>query len=721
MREFLYAVARRFWPELAGMTEARRLVGVGEVITVLVAAPLAVLGLIWLAAISNPQVITQNWQVFLLFAALIFLFERVGYFIIVEIIGDRYGSADGSLSSMILWTASLIFGPTALWLSVLAIAVRYIWSIRQTFTATSRWSWLRSLCLDLATATLAFLVALAAYQLWGGSFPLPGLDLESILPAFGAVLVHFGLVLAIWGGYISYSIWIQRLLTGSFQPSAIVLFTLMALGLPVLSHPYGILAAGLYVRDGIAVFLFFISGVLLVAYLARKLSWAAESSRQGSRQLEKLEHLSREIITAPPDASTLLEILAKHVPSMFPSSRVAVWLAPDRYLLKYPEEWPVDLERVWDWILTQGKQGVAGADEPRAFLASEQLPWDELSWANHDPVIVAPVLDVENRRPVGLVFIEMRTLAHPWDQRGLTSQFHAVNSLAEQVASVLNQAQVYEETLAYQGAMQELSFAGRIQASFLPSELPRLDGWELAVTLIPARETSGDFFDFLPISEDRIGILVADVADKGLGAALYMALSRTLIRTYALEYVDAQPELVFFSANERILQDARANLFVTAFYGILDQKTGLFSYANAGHNSPFLLSLDGSLTSLIATGMPIGIEEEAVWGQGTVQIQPGDVLLFYTDGVTDAQNREGEFFGEKRLVEVAQAHKGQGAQELQAAIIAEIQEFVGEAPQFDDITLLVLARDVPGREASARKGERKEPSGIPALLTRRVL
>ncbi len=141
-------------------------------------------------------------------------------------------------------------------------------------------------------------------------------------------------------------------------------------------------------------------------------------------------------------------------------------------------------------------------------------------------------------------------MAQPWDRQALIALFPAVKTLADQIASALHQAQVYEETLAYQRAAQEIAFAGKIQSSFLPNEMPRLQGWELAVTLLPARETSGDYFDFIPLPDGKFGILVADVADKGLGAALYMALSRTLIRTYAIEYLDSLPEVIFFSANE---------------------------------------------------------------------------------------------------------------------------------------------------------------------------
>jgi sigma-B regulation protein RsbU (phosphoserine phosphatase) len=309
------------------------------------------------------------------------------------------------------------------------------------------------------------------------------------------------------------------------------------------------------------------------------------------------------------------------------------------------------------------------------------------------PVVVTPIPDTIDGESIGFIYIELRSLAQPWDLRSLTSLFPAVRTLAALVASALNQAETYRDTLDYRAAIQELEFAGRIQSSFLPKELPSLDGWELAVTLLPARETSGDFFDIFQLSDGRVGFLIADVTDKGLGAALYMALSRTLLRTYALEY-DEQPDIVFFSANERILQDAQADLFVTAFYGILDQSTGELTYANAGHNPPFLLSTKngGTIHALATTGMPIGIDEDSSWTQTTIPINPDEVLILYTDGIPDAQNSDGDFFRERQLIEVVQNNLGASAQDIQASILDKVQEFVGDAPQFDDITLLVIAR-----------------------------
>jgi sigma-B regulation protein RsbU (phosphoserine phosphatase) len=170
---------------------------------------------------------------------------------------------------------------------------------------------------------------------------------------------------------------------------------------------------------------------------------------------------------------------------------------------------------------------------------------------------------------------------------------------------------------------QELALAGEVQTSFLPRELPDIPGWQISVTLRPARETSGDFYDVNLLPNGRLGILVADVVDKGVGAALFMALSWILIRTYAPEY-PTQPELVLSTVNRRILKDTNANQFVAVFYGILDPATGTLAYCNAGHVPPYLLSTqsDDAVQTLLRTGPPLGILEDVTWEQGVVQLAP---------------------------------------------------------------------------------------------------
>jgi serine phosphatase RsbU (regulator of sigma subunit) len=695
MSERLLSIARWFWPTLDEMTEQRRLMGVCDVITFLILLPVSIAGLVWLVLETDIPLIREELPILLIFGALIVLFNRLRYFFIFEIRTDRFGSAEGSLASMIQWSAAFLFGPSALWLSILTTLGSFGWNWRKPHSEAAGWAQLRNLVLEISSQSVAYLVALDVYRRAGGVIPIPGISMDVMAPALIALGVHFLVELLCWLPYILHSIWVHIILTQTTAIAHLLKFLLLALGLPVLAHPFAILVAGLYVEDGILIDLFFIFGLLMVAYLGRQLSWAAETSRQQSRQLEQLEALGRAIINAPPDASTLAAILEEHLPMMFPSSRTIIWMTDEGAIYKNPGEWHPDIESIWEWVREQ--------DEIHGFLANNDLPWRSTT-ARHDPTLLAPIQGIGDEPPQGCIYIELRSLAQPWDLHALQALYPAVQSLADLLASTLRQAAAYAETLEYQSALQELEFAGRIQASFLPNDLPDLDRWELAVTLLPARETSGDFFDFIPASDGKVGILVADVADKGLGAALYMALSRTLIRTYAVEY-EASPDIVFFSANERILQDARANLFVTVFYGLLDPATGELTYCNAGHSSPLLLSRrdGGTIHALSPTGMPIGIDEDATWTQATIQIEPGDVLLLYTDGIPDAQNEDGVFFKERRLIEVAQLNMDGSAQDIQLAILDAVQEFSGATAQFDDITLLVLRRDpnppdVPGQQ-----------------------
>jgi len=255
------------------------------------------------------------------------------------------------------------------------------------------------------------------------------------------------------------------------------------------------------------------------------------------------------------------------------------------------------------------------------------------------------------------------------------------------------EAKSYSQALAHQKVAQEMAWAGELQGDFLPKEPPQIPGWQVAATLEPARETSGDFYDFIPLPDGRWGIVIADVADKGVGAALYMTLSHTLVRTFAGEY-PSQPEQVLTAVNRRILADTPANLFVTAIYGILDPATGIFVYCNAGHNPPYYLdSHKGNRArALIRTGLPLGIFEDRIWESASVQLATGDALIFYTDGVTDAQDPQDAFFGKERLLACVQSSLGLSAQEIQETILSDIHQFSSSAPLGDDLTLVILVR-----------------------------
>lgn len=696
---FLYRIACRLRPELEDASPLRRVVGTANVLGVLYGIPLALVTLIWLVWDTDMGLLARAWPYFLVVAGLYVVFERLTFFIIFEISSGNYANSQSTLSGMILWSALLLYGPTVLWLQVVSELVELGMQWRKVTTQSGRWSLMRSFLLNVGGQVLAPLLALRFYRLYHGKIPIEGLMFEDILPAFAAIMLHFILALFIFSGYLFYLVGGQRRLTPSVSSKPMAIFLALGLGLPFVAYPFGILATGVYVQNNLVSYLFFNSGIFMVALLARQFSRAAESSRQQSRQLEQLERLGRAIINGPPDASNLPDILHTYVPPMFPSGRVLIWMEPRAglppFLLRHPIEWTPTVDRFWEWIRTQS--------EPRALLADEKIPWRQEA-STHSPLIVAPIMDVERGQPVGGIYIELQTLVQPWDMPSLVRLFPAVNALAAQIASAINQADIYQEALDLQRTAQELRLAGEIQASFFPDTFPVAEGWEFAVTVLPARETSGDFFDFIPLDNGKVGILIADVTDKGVGPALFMALSRTLIRTYAIEY-EFDPDIVFFAANGRILKDSRARLFVTAFFGILDQETGTFTYSNAGHNPPYLLRKNGEEPlPLSVTGMPIGIDEDTLWGKATVQIEPGDVLVLYTDGIPDAQNSDGEFFREERLLEVARANANcSSAHELQTIIIEAVQAFIGDAAQFDDITLVVLGRDVNGTADSVGK------------------
>jgi serine phosphatase RsbU (regulator of sigma subunit) len=304
----------------------------------------------------------------------------------------------------------------------------------------------------------------------------------------------------------------------------------------------------------------------------------------------------------------------------------------------------------------------------------------------------------ERTRDLPVIFIsaldDLQDKVHAFKAGGvdyITKPFHLEEVLVRvqtHLALRRLQARLQEANRKFE---RELALAGQIQASFLPHELPHAPGWQLAARLAPARETSGDFFDAFPLPGDRIGFLVADVVDKGVGAALFMALCSTLLRTYAAGH-PADPARAFAEVNRRILADTDAAQFVTVFYGVLEPATGLLTYCNAGQCPALHLSPNGAAAELIRTGPPLGVFEEGTWDAGQITLVEGDTMILYTDGVTEAERTEGEFFGGERLLACARASLGQPPAQICDAILADVVAFAGVPNPTDDIALVVVSR-----------------------------
>jgi serine phosphatase RsbU (regulator of sigma subunit) len=237
---------------------------------------------------------------------------------------------------------------------------------------------------------------------------------------------------------------------------------------------------------------------------------------------------------------------------------------------------------------------------------------------------------------------------------------------------------------------QELRVAYQIQLSILPQQLPTLPGYDFGARIVPARTVGGDFFDLIPLSEERVGIVVGDVADKGIPAAIFMARSHALL--YAEVFQCPTPAEVLRRVNRHLIKINVPNLFVTVLYGVLDRRSGQFEYARAGHELP--VSLFPGKTATRAphgTGQLLGILEEPVLDHQTLVIPPGGTLLLYTDGLVDGISPRGERYGYKRLLSEAERWRNRPPQEFCDRLLESILAFQDDVHLQDDVTLVAIS------------------------------
>lgn len=276
------------------------------------------------------------------------------------------------------------------------------------------------------------------------------------------------------------------------------------------------------------------------------------------------------------------------------------------------------------------------------------------------------------------------------DQQYSTDDRKLLDSLAAQAAPALQVAELVRkqasEAASRERIEQELKVATLIQQNFLPRELPDLPGWQVAAYYQPAREVGGDFYDFFPLEDGRVAVVIGDVTDKGVPAAMVMAAARSVLR--AIGSRSSSPGEVLVQVNDLLCPDIPERMFVTCLYAVVDPVTGRIVFANAGHNLPFARTAAGA-SELRATGMPLGMMPGMTYEEKEAVLAPGEALFLYSDGITEAHDTEREMFGTPRLAERV---AGDDA-ELIDGVLTSLRRFTGDGwEQEDDITIVTLRR-----------------------------
>ncbi|MCP4423547.1 MAG: SpoIIE family protein phosphatase [Chloroflexi bacterium] len=314
--------------------------------------------------------------------------------------------------------------------------------------------------------------------------------------------------------------------------------------------------------------------------------------------------------------------------------------------------------------------------EPTTVLEITEAVFDELVEKN--PVVAYTMM----RR--------ILTTARENDSRAI-ADLERKNDALEKAIVALQAAQA--ELVVKERMEREMELAATVQRSLLPDTLPQFPDYAFAAHLEPARQVGGDFYDVIPLDDAHVGLLIADVADKGFHSALFMAVTRTLFLQEGKRSLS--PAQAALAVHRGMLAVASsADVFVTAFYGVLHRPSGRLTYVRAGHDRPLLFRLGQGVGNLTGDGRFLGMWPELTLAEHTVQLQPGDRLLLYSDGVTDAVNMAGGRYGRQRLAETIKSGGHLSAPDLVAHIADAVADFSQGAPSFDDLTLLVVeARD----------------------------
>ena len=326
------------------------------------------------------------------------------------------------------------------------------------------------------------------------------------------------------------------------------------------------------------------------------------------------------------------------------------------------------------------------SDGPRGLPAWLSLdPNQEVNMGNPGAFLFAVPIAVKDAL-YGVMLIEEA----PGGLRFRARRLEIITGIAQQAALAIQNDLLQKEMVVRERLETEVQLARQIQQTFIPESLPQFDEWELAARWKTARQVGGDFYDVFDLPDKRLGLFIADVADKGVPAALFMALTRTLVRAAVTEL--ESPAEAMKRVNDLLIPDTKQGMFVTAIYGVLDMEKSELTYVNAGHNPPLWIKCDGSVERLTRTGVALGAAEDVLYNERLIPLEKDDSILLYTDGLTESFNIDGEFFGEERLMETIHSSLCSSASELLDMVEKSLLNFVKDMPPADDLTMLVLRK-----------------------------
>jgi sigma-B regulation protein RsbU (phosphoserine phosphatase) len=303
--------------------------------------------------------------------------------------------------------------------------------------------------------------------------------------------------------------------------------------------------------------------------------------------------------------------------------------------------------------------------------------------------MVAPLL--YGKQNMGVLALANGPMGTPFSQ----SDFVVFKSISEQSAFALYNAIVYSEANEKKRLDHDLAIARDIQRVLLPAEPPAIKGFEISGINVPARQVSGDYFDYIKVDDERLGVAIADVSGKGVPASLIMAICRSVLRSQAAQ--NPSPADVLQKVNRQLYPDIKEDMFISMAYLILDHARNSVTLARAGHDAPLLFkAASGTVEKLKPPGLVVGIDSGSVFDRLTnnfnVPLERDDCLILYTDGVTEALDAEGNEFGIERTTESVQASAKSGASAIVTRVIDDVRNFVGSTPQNDDITLIAIRK-----------------------------